>query len=399
MKRAAFLALPLLLAAAAPASAGRSADARRELVRWIGSVTPRRGVHYQDLVVVPLVPIDAPGSGGPDAEPFTWRMSAQPGRERVVLLEPEEGEGAGVRLWPSGRVLREGTDERLTTHPLRLSGASSRAATVPLTPETARPSAAEDAPRTIGEVAPLVFRHTLFASNEPEEALTDLLGLGGALFGIDAREVPVGLAELEAAPRAQETLDAAKAALAPLPAAYGGAVQGHVVWMGNHAVEVALAPSPTVYREVAGVEGLALSWAVWAELYGRGALPVEDPDWRKLLAATEDVLEALEEPALRSERVPDRRPEAARLWTVRAQFQARSVAADCGWFLSDEDGRPLLLEVWPRGARGPLPPRALEPGGVPVDEDPYDRRAGALTKYFVDRFLSRFGRGRGALPR
>ena len=118
-------------------------------------------------------------------------------------------------------------------------------------------------------------------------------------------------------------------------------------------------------------------------------MPDEIPRSRAAREAAERALTPLRSTIAKRE--PAARVDtASELWRLRAASRWRDKSlSDVGWLLLDPKGRPLWLEAWPDSTVKPLPAPAPTPGGRGTDEDPHDRKGGAMTKLFLERFLER----------
>ncbi|MCP5071039.1 MAG: hypothetical protein GY946_31130 [bacterium] len=403
--RTAILVTLALLLGSSPAHAAKNADARRGLAALIGRVEARRGIAHRDLALVPLVPTAAPKSGGPlhDTIDVSWAILQPVSRKRLVTLtHPGVGqEGLHLpKLLPSGVVLRRGTHERMTAQPVLLPARRLRMSSLLLPTQAKRAAPDKEVPHTFGGIAPHVLRHAAFAANDPD-VQADVLALAAVLIGLDPRSQPIGLAELNAHAGIKKRREAVRAALAGIASAYGGDVQGHVLFIGNRPVECVLAPTADTYRSYvkAAIPGIALSHVIWEELYGRGGPATHKPDWLLLVKEAERIRKALGEPSLKSQRREARDAHAGALWRVRAKVRGGRAADDIGWLLANEQGAPLWLEAWPSSLAGPFPAPAPRPGAPPINEDPYGRDSGSLTIEFLERMLKRLRERRAEMGR
>ena len=399
------LAACVLLLGAHPATAAKNSDARKGVARLVDSVAARRGIVHRDLVLVPLVPTAAPRSGGAlhDTTGITWQPKRPATRKRLVTLtHPGQGQEGmhQPRLLPSGILLRQGTREWITAQPLLLPPRRLPVASIPLPKQTKQAPNDDQQPRTIDGLAPHVMRHAAFVAVDAD-LQGDILALAAALLGLDPKAQPIGLAELEDYAGIKKRKAAVRSALAGVAAAYGGDVQGHVLFVGNRPVECVLAPTADTYLSYLqhATPGIALSHVIWEELYGRGGPDTPGPDWELMVKEAERIREALAKPSLKRQRRSARAADAGVLWRVRAKVRGGREADDIGWALADEKGAPLWLEVWPSSLAGPFPAPAPKPGAPPIDEDPYGRTSGSQTIEFLERMLERLRERRAQMDR
>jgi hypothetical protein len=310
---------------------------------------------------------------------MTWEPAPQTRWPDLVSLRaPAASEQA--RFLPAGTVLQGEPDERLTALPAFLPDAQPVATRAPrVRGVPAAPPAAAAPVRTLDDLAPLEFRRSLFAGAS-EKDLSDLLTVEWVIAGRDPAAERPTIADLVASQRARVLR--VSGALVPLSDAYGGDVQGHLVFLGNRLVEVAVAGTPEAYRAVLRLElrGIAFSTVAWEELHGDGGLLAADVDAKALLAEARRVMRRLAEaPAVAD---PGATPRAGPTgpWRVRAAVPDGAPPGDVGWLLTTPAGDGLWFEAWPDADVGLLPPPAPTPGGTP---DP--RRGGGAGVAYLER--------------
>lgn len=367
--------LPVLAClAAAPVHAGAPSP-KQALRTRLASVEARRGVAHRSLALVALV-ARAPESAAPLAY-ATAGLTWAPRKGDEVTIGAEDA--AEDRILPSGVELMAGNARRLLCAPLRVpAGEGAAAPTIRIVR-----GGTEPAPHTFLAVRGPEVRHLLAVAPDAT-ALADLLDLERVLADLPDGEL-VTPGALANAPRITAVRDEAKKALRVIPSAYGGALCGHVAFLGNRPVEVVLAAHPDTYAAYvrAATDGYATYLALWEELYGRtGPLLDAKPDWPRLLAVA----------AARVRDLGTGRPlrtEDAGRWKLRPKR-----GESLGWMLTDAAQDATWIEAWPTGAPFPVPAR--EPGGPPEDEAAGNRESGSLTLPLLERLVERLRKIRDA---
>ena len=410
MRRVAPLLALVALATAAPLSpTGRGAvayagytETAKGLKDLLASVAPRKGVHHRWLAVVPLVSPGIPKIDGPISleAGSSWKPAPRADAPYRVAIErvARVGVPPAPFLLPSGTVLRRGAEERLTLHPTLLpDGEAVLVDTIPLQPIVDATPPTSDTPGVIGLLSPVDFRHTVF-ERPKSGVLRDLLGVDALLLGLSPQKVSVPLARLdgsdspkgEGGPAADRRAPADNA-MTDLTVAYGGDVVGHVVFLGNRAVEFVLTSRPAFYRSFIASEhrALAVSLVAWEEAYGQGGLVEKDPDWDGMLKESSRLLAAFGDVSLRPIKRDEPRPAAGEIWRMKATVRGGRTAVEPGWILADASGSPVFLEAWPEGGSGLLPPPAPAPGRKPPEEEEKDKKGGGISQFYLKRLLDR----------
>lgn len=385
-----FLALALLLA---PGASGRTSvghDERKEAEDFLRRVEARTPIVCRSLVVVPLVlnPGVAPGEA-PSAKTgdLAWAPDGKPAKTEIVRVGPVPADPP-PRLLPAGLLLEGGLRERILSRPLRL--APDEAATVVARPCDHEP--AESAGDGVfGPVAPWEQRKLDFFIGEAD-VLEDLLRVQEALAGAVGKRVR----DLHDAPSVVATATKVEEACAGLPGAFGGAVAGHVAFLGLRPVSLVLFREPVSYRASAGgyLKALGLSLSLYETWYPPDpAAKVPDPAALRAVAA--GVLESLREGAVRERRGRARERGGGRTLLVLAR-EAEGRPAFAGRLLLGEDGVAWALDAY--DTRGDLvfPRPLVRPGGPETGVGP-NVSDGAVTKEFLRRLEERHERIREAL--
>jgi len=241
-----------------------------------------------------------------------------------------------------------------------------------------RAIASDTARRAVGFAGP-EWRHVVTA-HPHADALAALLRLERALAGLPERDEPGPVRAVREGPFVAEPRQACAKALAPLPGSYGGAICGHVAFLGNRPIEIVVAGKPAIYRTYAreAIVGLATYAALWEELYGRTDEAVEPVAWPQVQAVARRVLD-------NASKAKARRTTDADTWRLGAKGASR-----LGWVLLDEAAKGLFVEAWPLGDEDPFPVPAYEPGGKPVNDRPgAPQSGGAMTPEYLARLLKR----------
>jgi hypothetical protein len=363
------LAALVLLLGGGVAEAGPP-SVKKALRALIEDTRARQGTSHRSLAVVALVVKQHDDATGPvfSTKGLAWHKLAS-GR-----IEVDARGVAEDRVLPSGLLHGLDSDQRLLAAPLLLTVGTKAAPKWVRAPGQVEPG---DDP-VLGVVGP-EMRHVL-ALAPHQEAIRDLLALERRLAGLEGPGTPLSSLAIRDAPRIRKPREAASKALAPLPRSYGGAICGHVAFLGNRPIEIVLARDPALYAAygTAAIDGIATYLALWEELYGRAGLPPEQKtNWPRLLEEATKILQDIAKARVSKTEEASRR-----------RLHARG-ASRLGWVLVGEEGEVRLLEAWPLGDAGPFPIPAREPGGKPVNESPNCILGGTPTLEYLERYVER----------
>ncbi len=394
MKRLAILTLLLTVLPSMEDSTGAAGN--NFLAALLDRVEPRRGVTVRSAVVIPLVlregvssREDGPGSKG--------QLTYQPEKKDLVkivfnLCEP--------RFLPAGILLFGLGRERLLSRSVMLVPGEElvvRATCCDARDEDA-PEAGEagEGDTTFGPMAPHAQRKIDLLLKE-RSALVTLLRVQMALAGTGVQAKTVR--EMMAGKEIEERVNPARQRLSGLPSLYGGAVAGHVLFIGLRPVEFILFREPLDYARHGPryLQAAAVSLTLWEEYYGVDPLLVKKIDDRLLIPVVEKILAGHRAARVKRARPASREKGGGDLYRITISSED-PVMKFAGRLLIEGKEQhlkqPFHLESYQDGKRVVLPSPLTKPGGRPTDAKP-DVSHGAMTKEFLRRLRERMAaRGR-----
>lgn len=395
MKRLVFLVL--LLPFLSPMQSTSAAAGNDLLSQHLDRVRPRRGLVKTSAVLIPLVlregeaQHDAGGEGPGMDEPFEpW----QPVNDKLVTLITKNSR---PRFIPAGTLLSGLGRERILSRSVMLIPGEeivARATRCDLREDDA-PEAAEGK-TSLGPIAPHAQRKVDLLAGGREPLFT-LLQIQMALAGPDAGAKTVR--DTMAAKAIEGRRDKVAAKFSTLSGMYGGAVAGHVLFIGLRPVEFILFREPAEYARHASkyLRAAAFSLVLWEQYYGVDPLLVEEVDDRLLIPVVDQILAAHRAGRVRRARLTSKEKGGGDLYRLSTNPKDPVLKFEGRLLIEGSERRlkkPFHLESYQDGKRTVLPTPLAKPGGRPTDAKP-DISHGAMTKGYLQRLAARMAsRGR-----